>query len=170
MVDGHRCLVITEGTFAQARRLDGQPFDMKDGKAIKSKNLPGSEGAFIGCSWLTTERHILLVEGCVGLLEGMAALLPYYCILPEAWTVIAAVSAYSRFSRAPALLASLAGKHVRIVPDSDTAGLDAAVSWMTDLEAAGATVDVIQLPPGFKDLGEIVTSPEAHQTLAALFQ
>jgi hypothetical protein len=173
MVDGHRCLVITEGKFAQARRLDGQLLKGNDGEPIKSKNLPGSEGAFIGFSWLTTERHILLVEGCVGLLEGMAALLPYYCALPEAWAVIAALSAYSRFSRAPELLASLAGKHVRIVPDNDEsgAGFRAASIWLTELEAAGATVDAFRLPPGIKDIGELLAAPELHaQTLQSLFQ
>jgi len=170
VVDGHKCFVIHEGNFAQARRLDGKPFTRGDGIEIKAKNLAGSEGSFVGKSWLTIERHILLLEGCVGLLEGLAALWPSYCETPEPWAVLAGTSASSRFNRDPGLLASLAGRHVRIIPDNDDAGRQAAMSWMTDLEAAGATVDVKQLPTGFKDLGEMVNSPEAHQTLAALFQ
>jgi hypothetical protein len=170
MIDGHPSFIITEGTFAQARKLSGEPFEKKDGSKIKAKNLPGSEGAFIGRSWLYDARHVLLTEGCIGLLEGMAALLPSYVATEQPWGVLAATSASSRFARAPDLLASLAGRHVRIIPDNDDAGRQAAMSWMTDLEAAGATVDVKQLPTGFKDLGEMVNSPEAHQTLAALFQ
>ena len=100
----------------------------------------------------------------------MAALLPLYTSTKETWAVLAAAHAYSRFNRDPDLLAYLAGRQVRIIPDNDDAGRDGAISWMTDLEAAGATVDVKQLPPGFKDLGEMVNSPESHQTLAALFQ
>lgn len=45
---GHRCLVITEGTFAQVRRLDALPLVKADGTRIKARNLTGSQGAFIG--------------------------------------------------------------------------------------------------------------------------
>jgi len=173
VVDGHKCFVIHEGTFAQARRLDAQPLKDGEGKPIKTKNLAGSEGAFIGKSWLTVEKHVLLVEGVIGLLEGLAALWPSYCETPEAWAVIAATSASSRFARDPELLRSLASRHVRIVPDNDPggAGFRAASIWLTELEAAGATVDAFELPPGVKDIGELLAAPELHaQTLKSLFQ
>lgn len=173
MFDGHPCFIIREANFAQARRLDGGPLKGKNDEPIKSKNLPGSVGAFVGFSWLTIERHILLVEGCVGLLEGKAALLPHYCALPEAWVVMAATSAYSRFSRDPALLASLAGKHIRIVPDNDQSGtgLNGADTWLADLEAAGATAEIFRIPAPYKDLGEFMAAPETTaEILAQLFQ
>lgn len=170
-IDGHRCFVIHEGTFAQARRLDGEPFTKADGTSIKAKNLPGSEGAFIGQSWLENAPRVLLLEGVVGLLEGMAALLRVYVSTPELWAVIAATSAGSRFSRDPSLLASLAGRRIRIVPDNDAAGMDAAATWLADLEAAGGTVDVRPMPEGYKDIGSILAAPELHaETFAALFQ
>jgi hypothetical protein len=63
MLDGHRCFIIHEGAYAQARRFDGKRFTLKNSEPIKAKNLPGSEGAFIGSSYLGEARHVLLVEG-----------------------------------------------------------------------------------------------------------
>ena len=69
------------------------------------------------------------------------------------------------------MLARLRGRHVRIVPDADEAGLNAAASWLADLEAAGAMVDAMPLPDGIKDLGALVAKSEAHiEILNALFQ
>lgn len=168
-VEGHRCFVIHEGTFAQARRLDGQPFTRADGTTIKAKNLPGSEGAFIGQRWLGNTRRVLLVEGVIGLIEALAAFV--LVNMKEAWTIIAATSAVSRFARDPDLLARLAGRHVRILPDADEAGLNAAASWLADLEGAGARVDAFALPNGFKDLGEVIAASESHlEALNSLFQ
>jgi hypothetical protein len=168
-IEGHRCFILHEGTFAQARRLDGQPFTRADGTRIKAKNLPGSEGAFIGQRWLGDAKHVLLVEGVIGLLEALAAFA--LVNMPESWSLLAATSASSRFARDPALLACLRGRHVRLVPDADEAGLNAAASWLADLEAVGATADAFALPPGFKDLGEIIAASDSHQeTLNALFQ
>lgn len=161
------CFILAEGGFAQARRLDGQPLPVKGGLS-KAKNLPGSQGAFIGAALLGEASHVLLVEGCIGLLEALG------CIaLADAqdWTAIAATSASSRFTRAPSLLSSLKGRHVRIIPDTDTVGLDAAVTWLHDLEHAGCRVDVRALPAELKDLGPIVTDPLAYlESLNSLFQ
>jgi hypothetical protein len=168
-VEGQRCFIIHEGIFAQARRLDGGLFTRGDGTQIKAKNLPGSGGAFIGQRWLGDARHILLVEGAVGLLEALAAFA--LVNMAESWSIIAATSATSRFARDPDLLARLSGRHVRIVPDADEAGLNAAASWLADLEAAGAMADAMPLPDGIKDLGALVAAPESHaETLNTLFQ
>jgi hypothetical protein len=171
-IDGHRCFIIHEGTFAQARRLDGLPLTMHDGTQSKTKNLLGSQGAFIGQKLLGQTTHVLLVEGVIGLVEALAALLLAEDVKKN-WSIIAATSAQSRFARDPALLSRLAGKHVRIVPDNDEkgTGYDAAASWLADMENAGATVDAIQLPPECKDLGPIVSDPLRHQPfLNALFK
>lgn len=169
MVEGYRCFIIHENTFAQARRLDGQPFKRADGTEIKAKNLPGAQGAFIGTRWLGGPSvNVLLVEGCVTLLEALAA---HEITDPrESWTILAATSASSRFARAPELLAALAGRFVRIIPDADEAGQNAAASWLADLEAAGAQVDALALPDGFKDLGGIIANADAHhEPLNAIF-
>jgi hypothetical protein len=161
------CYILTEGTFAQARRMDGLPLPIRDGVS-KAKNLPGAVGAFMGASLLDESSKVLLVEGCIGLLEALG------CIAladAQGWTAIAATSASSRFHRAPDLLARLKGRRVRIVPDADEAGLEAASTWLRDMENAGAFVNAIKPPPECKDLGPIVSDSHRYQPfLTALFQ
>lgn len=167
VVGGHPCFVMGEQRIAQARRLDGQPFTLHDGTTIKVKNLPGSEGAFIGRKWLSSKEPILLVEGTFGLVEAVAAI-----ILADRadWTCLAAASSTSRFARERALLEGLRGRRVRIVPDADEAGLDAAAVWLTELESAGAIVDALSTPQGHKDLGEVLAVHERHtEFLTSLF-
>jgi hypothetical protein len=168
-IEGQRCFIIHEGTFAQARRLDGQPFTRSDGTKIKAKNLPGSTGAFIGQRSLGDTQNVLLVEGAIGFLEALAALA--LVNMKKSWSILAAASSSSRFARDPALLARLKGRSVRIIPDADEAGMDAAASWLADLESAGARADAMALPDGFKDLGEIIAAGKSHlETLNAIFQ
>jgi hypothetical protein len=165
--DHTTCFLLTEGSFAQARRLDGLPLPIRDGVS-KAKNLPGSVGAFIGGSLLNQSSNLLLVEGCIGLLEALG------CIAladAQGWTAIAATSASSRFHRAPDLLARLKGRRVLIVPDADKAGHEAAATWLADLENAGALPDAIELPPACKDLGPIVSDSLCSRPfLTTLFQ
>jgi hypothetical protein len=160
------CFILAEGDFAQARRLDGQPLPVRDGHS-KAKNLPGSSGAFIGAGLLGECPHVLLVEGCIGLLEALG------CISladAQGWTAIAATSAQSRLTRAPGLLASLAGRQVHIVPDADEAGRLAAIHWLAELTQAGVPVEAHKLPGDCKDLGQIVSDHLSHQPfLKALF-
>lgn len=174
VVEGHRCFIIHEGNFAQARRFDGQPFTLADGRTTKAKNLPGSQGAFIGQRLLGSAYaghpapKVLLIEGCIALVEAIAA----HAIADprDGWTVLAATSASARFARDPELLAALPGRFVRIIPDADEAGYEAAASWLTDLENAGCQVDAHPLPDGIKDLGPLVADPATHaQTLTAIF-
>jgi hypothetical protein len=161
--------VIHEGRFAQVRRMDGQPLTNAEGKPIKAKNLPGSEGGFVGHGLLFEAPHVLLVEGAVGLLEALTA---YALVdMEPSWTVLAATSASSRLERDPTLLKALSGRHVRVVPDRDTAGLNAAAFWLNDLRNAGATVDIQELPPGCKDLGVLLTTPTPNlDELNLIFQ
>jgi hypothetical protein len=111
---------------------------------------------------------VLIVEGCVALLEAIAA--HEFAAPADGWTVITATSASSRFNRAPELLAALAGRIVRSIPDADEAGYEAAACWLADLGKVGCQVDAHPLPNGIKDLGPLVADPSAHnQTLHALF-
>jgi len=173
MVDGHRCYLLHEGTFAQARRLDGQPFMKADGGRLKAKNLPGSEGAFIGLRTLgDANTRVLVVEGVIALLEALAA---HELSDPaDSWAILAATSAGSRFARAPDLLGRLKGRHVRILPDADDSGCGGAAAWLAELEQAGARVDLAPpLPPGCKDLGPVVSpsSSASHSDFfTSLFQ
>ena len=154
---GHDVFVIREGAFAQARRLDGELFQ----GGHKTQNLRASEGAFVGACLLGTDpQPVLLIEGCVGLLE--AAALIGGAENGWAWTAVAATSSGSKFSAAPDLLAKLAGRRVRIIPDQDESGAKGAASWCDDLHAAGASVDFFDLPAGHHDLGQAAQNPADH--------
>jgi hypothetical protein len=157
--EGHDCFIMGEGRFAQARRFDGGLLPVQGGrKQSKAKNLPGSEGAFIGRKWAMGSRcPVLLVEGVIGLVEALAALMMARDCLD--WTCLAAVSASSRFVRDAELLHALVGRKVHIIPDAGAAGQDAASYWMGELEDAGAIVQVepVPLPIACKDLGDVVS-------------
>ena len=168
-VDSHRCFIVHEGSFAQARRLDGGQLYTREGKPTKAKNLLGSQGAFLGRRWLGGPTvKVLMLEGAISLIEGLAA--HEIVAPPDGWTVVAATAAGSRFYRDPELLSTLAGRIVRIVPDQDKEGLDGAATWLADLEEAGCEVDAHPLPSGVKDLGPLVAAPQSNmQNLKALF-
>jgi len=158
--NGRRVFVIREGLLAQWRPLSGEPCDGEN----KALNFKGSEGAFIGASLLGTDRQaVLLIEGCVGLLE--AAALIGIAENGWGWTTVAAVSSGSRFAAQPDMLAALASRRVRIVADAGKAGADAAASWCADLHAAGASVDFFDIPAGCRDLGPIAQNPSSHAEL-----
>jgi hypothetical protein len=166
---GHSCMVFHEGNFAQVRKLDGQKWKLADGSEHKVLSLPGSEGAFFGQKWLGGPSvRVLLVEGVIGILEAYAA---HDFVNPkDGWTILAATSAGSRFYRDTRLLHSLAGRRVKLVPDSNSAGLDGAAHWLADLERVGCQVDSFRLPPGVDDLGSLVANADANmETLNRLF-
>jgi hypothetical protein len=149
------CFAIHTGTFAQVRRMDGEPFRIPGHKPRKALNLQGSEGRFLFPGGLgSADVPVLLTEGAVSLLESTEAVLRADRILStdHAVAVVAAVSAYSRFT--PEDLAPLAGRRVRIIPDTDAAGQAGAFAWAASLTGAGCTVDCLHPPGGHKDLGE----------------
>jgi hypothetical protein len=162
MVDSHRCFILTEGTFAQARRLDGGCLLNPRGEPMKTKNLFGSQGRFMGRHWLGGPScPVLLVEGCIGLLEATAAALAVDADC-RGWTIVSATSAMSRFIEdGKEWLHRLAGRRVRIVPDADDQGLEACAKWTASLRGVGATVDAERPPDGLKDLGPVAAHPAA---------
>ncbi len=165
VIDGHRCFVIREDTFAQARRLDGGNLPTQSGPK-KAKNLPGSQGCFIGRVMLGgPESPVLLTEGAIGLLEAIAA--SWLVDADSRWGVLAATGASSRFD--DTWLKRLRGRRVRIVPDSDKTGLEAAGKWAASLRQVGCTVDAFTLPDGLKDIGDVVTSKKHHPVLREIF-
>lgn len=165
------CLALCCGTFGQVRRMDGKPFIRPNGETIKALNLPGSEGRFLNPGGMGKPGvPVLLTEGAVSMLEAAEVI----CRADDiaGWlhgvAVLAAASAQSRFTAEE--LAKLAGRRVRIIPDADLAGRDAAANWTATLRTAGCTVDCIRLPDGSKDLGDAlrnipVTDSFWHQLL-----
>jgi hypothetical protein len=153
-----RCLAMMEGGWWQARRLDAQPFST--GRKTDSK--PGTAPKFFGGSWLGDCPNVLLVEGCVGWLEAVAA------ILGTGQTNYAALAAYNAgasFKDDLALVTKLAGRRILICPDAGDAGISAAKKWDNELQRIGCAVQQIELPDGFADLGKFLPTPNALQFL-----
>lgn len=168
-VDGRACFILTEGPFAQARRLDGGKLSLAGAREAKAKNLPGSRGHFLGLHHLgDSSTRALLLEGCIGLLEGLALL--ELTDPAEGWAVLAATSASASFEKSPDVLAALAGRKVTILADNDAgeSGLAAAKKWRTSLKGAGCTVRLIQPPPPLKDLGDLLASNPDRTDLDAI--
>jgi hypothetical protein len=164
-VDGHACFILTEGTICQARRRDGGKLSLAGAREAKAKNLPGSQGHFLGLRHLGHPSvRVLLVEGCIALLEGLALI--EATDPAEGWAVVAATSASSRFASDPAALAALAGRRVTILLDDDAAGQDGAATWLADLRAAGCDVKAIRPPPPHKDLGDHLAADPDRAALA----
>lgn len=158
---GHHCYAVGEDTFVQVRKFSGEAFLRKDGSTVKALNLPGSRGAFLGQRMVQrwNRARILLAEGSLALVEGIAAA---WLVERPDWIVLAATSASSRFERCSELLTALRGRQVRILPDADETGLNAAGVWLSELQNAGVLVDAAGLPPGCHDLGDVVAQPQRH--------
>lgn len=158
---GHRCFFFCEDNYGQARRLDGLPFVVA-GKKPKALAFTGCKGAFIGRRLLGGQGvtgpapAVLLVEGPAGLLEAITVMLAVDADV-AGWTVLAATSAKSKFN--PEWLDRLRGRRVRIVPDRDTDGLEAAAKWTAALRTVDAVVDAELPPDGLKDLGPVAADP-----------
>lgn len=155
-----RHLAIGEGEFRQLRRFNNHPFLWK--RRPKTINFQKGPPQFVGASWLDTHPNVLLVEGVVGWLEAAAAI---HLAGASDFIPLAAFNCHSTFAKALPILGALAGRRVLIVPDAGDAGIAAALRWITELEAFGCVVEIMQLPEGVGDLGELLRQPDAIQFL-----
>ncbi len=153
---GERCYVFTEGTLAQVRRMDGKPFANRDGTTIKSRNLPGSVGKWLGYGLLARRRHapVLIVEGLVAWLEAAEAITASDF---RQWIPFAALSAPMPLEARE--LALLAGREVIIARDRGVEGAIAAQNWQESLAEIGITAPIWTPPVETKDIGESLAIP-----------
>jgi len=148
------------GNVLELRRLNGEMFPAFGSLSErKSHAVKGSQKNWpVGILEAQAYPVILLVEGIPDFLAAHQII-----ILEQATTQVAPVamlSAAAQFS--PESLAGFKGKHVRIVPHVDEAGVGGASRWAKQLKEAGAAkVDFLDLgkfegPGGskFKDLCE----------------
>ena len=164
----HDCFFLREGTICQARRLDGGKLQTTRGPS-KTAQLLGSRGGFIGLNHLgDASVRVLLLEGLIGLLEGLALL--ELTDPAEGWAVVAAKDAGARFEKNPAVLTALASRRITILADRDAGGTgdDAGEKWRTSLKAAGCTVRLIRPMPPHKDLGEVLAADPDPAALAGI--
>jgi hypothetical protein len=136
----HRCWIVTDKARrnAQARRLDGKPFDGPDGHPLKAWTLPGSEASLpIGLLEVQQYANVLLVEG------GPDLLAAYHFIEAERRAndchVVALLGASHRIP--PSCIGAFRGIQVRLFPHYDESGRRAAAHWSRALRGVGARVD-----------------------------
>ena len=134
---------------AQARRIDGKPWQRKAG--AKAWTLPGSIASWpVGLPEATHFPAIVLVEGAPDLL---ASLHLAWCdtATPETRAsgkgvdIVANLGVVAMLGAANWLpqnaLPHFANKRIRIFQHEDDSGQKAAARWATQLQAAGANVD-----------------------------
>lgn len=156
---GEPCFVIREETLAQVRRMDGRPFVSPEGSLLKSRNLPGSIGKWLGYGMLENHRDppVLIVEGLIGWMEAAEAIAT--SDFPQ-WLPFAALSASVKLEERE--LALLAGRRVIIARDRGIEGLRAAKRWQAELASVGIEARYWTPPQaaGLKaDLGDALKIP-----------
>lgn len=138
---GRRSWFVTDpaGRCAQARRLDGQPWEEIEAKAW---TLPGSQATWpAGIGAADRFPVVALVEGGPDLL---AAIHFAWCEGAEDRTApVAMLGAGLRI--AADALPQFAGKRVRLFPHADPAGHEAGERWALQLSSVGAVVDAFRI-------------------------
>lgn len=158
-----KCVALAETGWWQARPLEGQTFR----NGCKSMSKPGPAPKFFGGSWLGDCGRVILVEGCIGWLEGVDA------ILRTGSTDHAVLSAYNcttKFADDLVTLGRLAGRRITIIPDAGKTGADAALKWDDELTAVGIESRFFLLPDGVGDLGGLLKHPDSKSILRDIFQ
>ena len=163
--EGKNCFIVTDATNrnAEIRRIDKQPF----GNGKKAYPLTGVDKSWlVGAAFLdhSPEAHVLLVEGATDFLTAWDLNVLYRRQLGRPapkWVPVALLGAGCKALH-PDCAALLAGRHVRLVPDGDTAGDQMRGHWEALLLKNGCTVDCIETPRG-KDLTDIKNEHEPSE-------
>jgi len=167
-VDGERCWIVrsTCGKNAQARQLDGQPF--QEGRAadpffLKAKTLAGSIATLpVGNYHDTRWPAVALVEGGPDVLAAYAGIHRL-----DLLDTVAVCGMLGASMRPPyGALATMKGRRVRIFQHNDEAGAKAADGWARLIHNAGGTVDIWTPAQAGADLNDIFTLPEAEVSAA----
>lgn len=178
-VYGAPAWIITDasGICAEARRFDGQMYERKDGKKLKSFALPGSKKFWpVG---LQTDDHALNGSSRILLVEGgpdyFAALsLCLYSSLRQGTPGAIRPAAILGAAMHIGLEAEehIRGAHVVIIPHNDIPGQKSADRWIKNIRALGARKLVVQpLPIEHDDLNDfLVSSPTDPWQLLKGFQ
>jgi hypothetical protein len=164
-----RCWIVVSacGLNAQARRLDGKPFEY-NGNKLKSKTLPGSiaqipVGRFFDARW----PFIVVVEGGPDIIAAYAVI--YGLGLLDKVSVCGMLGAGMKIPACA--LAAMAGRRVRILQHNDSAGYNAADAWAIQLHSHGANVDVWTPTAAGSDLNDVLKLPQdaREQEIAEAF-
>jgi hypothetical protein len=146
-----RCWSVVGGYnyVRQARRLDGKPFILKDGKGVKARTI-GSPRWPVG---VPTDKDLIVLA------EGSSDFLAAYCIiLTEGLERRAAPVAILGAANAicDEALDHFRGKFVLLFPDYDRAGIRAAARWEQQLKDIAAEFRVFDYTNLLRDDGQPV--------------
>jgi hypothetical protein len=136
---GKQAWLVTDQTKrnAQARRLDGKPWNEIEAKAW---TLPKSEAAWpIGLEESLPYPIVLLVEGGPDLLAAAHFI---YCENRESEAAPVAILGAGHRLKQEALIA-LAGKTIRIFSNADKSGYSSTKRWADKLRSVDAKVDAV---------------------------
>lgn len=148
IINGVKCYVITdaERRAAEIRRIDRGMFGTCKAyplKGVDKRWLPGA--AMLRPA--KPDAAVLLVEGATDLLSAMDLWIRYGKATANfrSWVCMAVLGAGCK-QLDPECAALIAGRHVRIVPDADTAGDKMLDHWTDVFRNLGCPVDHVTLP------------------------
>lgn len=168
-VDGHRSWIIRSecGRHAQARRLDGEKFELC-GQQLKAKTLAGSIasipiGRFFDARW----PLVVLVEGGPDVLAAYAAI--HKLGLLDVVAVCGILGAGLKLPASSA--ATLRNRKTRILQHNDKAGEEAANRWAQQIWNVGGKVDIWVPDQAGADLNDVFRLPsnEADAAISEAF-
>lgn len=142
--DARSWIVTDEGRMAaQARRLDGRPWEVGDGTTRKADTLRGSIGKWpVGIAALKPQYHaVLLVEGGPDLLAAHTVIHAEKREADAAAVAMLGAGCNPRESE----LYRFTGRTVRIIEHDDDAGRKAGARWAGLLQPHAASVDGLRL-------------------------
>ncbi len=157
-----RCVAMCEGDWWQCRPIAESTF--RNGRKTMSK--PGPAPEFFGGTWLGDYPNVILVEGCIGLVEAFDAIGRFGDIR---WGAIAAYAAHSSFAKDLATLGKMIHRNVIIIPDAGKKGREACQRWIGELMTVGCSVEIANLPDGCNDLGDVLRREDCAEFLNELF-
>lgn len=143
---GSRAWAVTNGSsLVELRRMDGRPWaaykSLPERKAHCIAVEPGAKSSPVGIEVADKYGSFLLVEGAPDALSAYEALHMVNAVSDVG--VLAVLGGAARIDHQA--VASLVGRHVRIIPHCDEAGSGACVRWAETLADAGACVDKFNL-------------------------
>lgn len=139
--------------FVQAKTFDGSLWS-----GVAKVDTHGSAtGKWITCGATQHAKKIILVEGPVGIIEVIEALLRADEEAGHWHEGVGAMASYNaKTDLSPELCRYLAPRSVLIIADAGPTGLEAAKKWRSAIKAAGGSATILQ--PDSGDLGDLLKS------------
>ena len=164
VIDGLKCYVVTDAAniAAEIRRMDGKEW-LTGKKAYPLKGVKKS--------WMPGMDHLRLAPKSTAVLvtEGASDLLSAIDLYSRyrrnggrsSWQPVALLGAGCK-ELSPEAIGLIRGRHVRLIPDADTAGDEMADHWTKYLRKIGCSVDVVNLPRD-TDLTDHLQTPKPQE-------